>query len=155
VSDDTDPRFESVLEMIADGVAVRQAIRSQGMSPKYFYAWVDRCDENGKRYARARESCLAAWADDIVGIADTAKGQEQVAEAKLMIDSRKWMLARLMPQKYGERVSVDSTHRIEMTPEQMDARISELQRALALSDAAGTARIARGEGADQESEQDH
>ena len=140
--------------MIADGVSLRSASAAADVKAATFLLWCSRDGALAERYARARESCIAAWADDIVGIADTAKGIDQVSEAKLMIDSRKWMLARLMPQKYGERVAVDNTHRIEMTPEQIDARISELQRALALSDAAGVARSARREGTDQESEQD-
>ena len=67
--------------------------------------------------ATAREESI--W-DEILEIADDAsqdyklvvKGgerrwvfdQEHLQRAKLRIDSRKWMLAKLSPKKYGDRV---------------------------------------------------
>jgi hypothetical protein len=150
-----DSRFATVLAAIEEGASLRAACRAVGMSTSTWYDATDSDEALALRYARARERCLAAWADDIIYIADSCEpSADAIAHAKVAIDSRKWTLAKLMPNKYGDRVAVDNTHRIEMTPEQMDARIAELQRALALSDAAGTARIARREGADQEPGQD-
>jgi hypothetical protein len=76
------------------------------------------------RYARARELQYDAWADQIVKHADrpligvrrktTADGVEEtegdnVERAKLMVDSRKWLLSKLAPKKYGEHSTQEIT----------------------------------------------
>jgi len=73
-----------------------------------------------ERYARARELQLQVLADQLVPLADKDRicekrtikpdGSEervildQVERTKLQIDTRKWLLAKLNPKKYGDRV---------------------------------------------------
>lgn len=77
-------------------------------------------EEFCQRYARARELQLQVLADQIIPLADKdricqkrtikADGSEeivildQVERTKLQIDSRKWLLAKLNPKKYGDKI---------------------------------------------------
>lgn len=76
-------------------------------------------------YARAREGQAEAWADQVVEIADdgsrdtiTKKGRngeeyeapdyEWMNRSKLRVDTRKWLMAKLHPAKYGEALDLTS-----------------------------------------------
>jgi hypothetical protein len=71
-------------------------------------------------YARAKEAQLQILADEIQEIADepqvgeivTIKGEERevkmadmIEHRKLRIESRKWLLAKLAPKKYGDKLA--------------------------------------------------
>ena len=72
-----------------------------------------------EQYARARALQLEVIADQIVAIADTPQpgikvktlpnGKTEVTEGdmiehrRLQVDSRKWLLSKLRPEKYGDR----------------------------------------------------
>ena len=59
---------------------------------------------------------LEAWADEIVEISDesnrdtvlTESGEhpdnEWISRSKLRVDTRKWLLSKLMPKKYGDKI---------------------------------------------------
>lgn len=83
------------------------------------------------RYARARMLQMEAWADDIIQVAEdgsrdvqyvkrvkddaTGKMIELVMEAKeftnrsrLIIDAKKWIMSKLHPEKWGERIGIEA-----------------------------------------------
>jgi len=62
------------------------------------------------RYAHARELRSDVWADQIVDLArEVPADAAHVAKARLEIDSIKWVACKLLPRKYGERVSAELT----------------------------------------------
>ena len=59
-----------------------------------------------EQYAHARAWQADHYMDEMIEIADGVRGgcsRTSVRAAKLAIDARKWMLARLMPKKYDGR----------------------------------------------------
>ena len=68
------------------------------------------------RYACARDRQLEFWADELVDIADDASNDwmerngevqfnnENVQRSRLRVDTRKWLLCKLKPDKYGARI---------------------------------------------------
>jgi hypothetical protein len=71
------------------------------------------------RYARAQEQRVDRWADDVIEIADdarndfieacAAKGEvflkadmEAIMRSRLRIDTRKWLMSKLFPRRYGD-----------------------------------------------------
>ena len=61
-------------------------------------------------YAHAREAQADCWADEIVAMADDAPADHEVlAKVRLQIDARKWVASKLLPCKYGYRVSAELT----------------------------------------------
>ena len=103
-----------ICERIADGESLRAVCRDAHMpSHSTVLSWVVEDREGfSDRYACAREIQAEALADEILEIADGAGGAEQqpthedVAHARLRVDARKWLLAKLLPKKYGDRLDL-------------------------------------------------
>jgi hypothetical protein len=88
-------------------------------------------DGFGSRYRLARELQLDHWADLIVDIAD--EPDRDPRDRQVRIDVRKWVMSKLAPRKYGDRLLVageaESPIRIlheqvsleRLTAEQLDA----------------------------------
>lgn len=114
---------QTLLERIADGESVRSICRSDGMPAiSAVMRWLAEDESFREQYARAKEMGAEAMAEDILDIADNAKndwmerlGDDQpagyilngdhVRRSALRIDARKWLLAKTMPKKYGDKVT--------------------------------------------------
>jgi|SRR6516162_5774745 len=68
--------------------------------------------------ARARRQRLEMYAEELVAIADhAARGTshpEAINQARLRTDTRKWVLSKLLPETYGNRVKL--TGDLEVPP---------------------------------------
>lgn len=59
------------------------------------------------QYGAARDLMLEHWAEETVDLADDCKAEPaEVAKARLRVDSRKWILAKLKPGTYGDKVAL-------------------------------------------------
>ena len=61
-------------------------------------------------YARAKDDALWNMADEIQDIADStlrAVSSEEIQSAKLRVDTRKWLLVKLKPREFGNRIEVE------------------------------------------------
>jgi hypothetical protein len=82
-------------------------------------------------YARAREMMLDLHGvDNIIDLADNVGlTAEQINKARLQIDSRKWVMSKLLPKKYGERlehagkIDVVETLIIQRTPKTIEHNV--------------------------------
>jgi len=95
---------------MAQGLSMRKACLEANISPGTLLLWVD--EENlSEQYAEAREALLEFWADEIMDISDTPVGtlanggsdSGAVQDKRLRVDTRKWLLSKLGPKKYGDR----------------------------------------------------
>ena len=75
-----------------------------------------------EQYARAREAQAEIRADEIVDIADDASGDftadkdgkvvansEHIQRSRLRVDARKWIAAKLLPKRYGDKLDLGGT----------------------------------------------
>ena len=110
-----------VLESIRETGNLRKSCEKHGVKPSTFLLWVNGDSSLAEQYAQAREIGLEAMAHDILDIADEGrndtyvddKGNVQVdtdviARSRLRVDSRKWLLSKLLPKKYGEKLDLTS-----------------------------------------------
>jgi hypothetical protein len=88
------------------------------------------------QYAVARELLYQGWADEILEISDDgttdyitkvgrngheyeAVDQEHIQRSRLRVDSRKWMLSKLLPKQFGDKVEHEHggevAHRVDIT----------------------------------------
>lgn len=115
-----DEEFEYICQAIENGQAARNAIKSF-MSTDTFYRMLKVDEEKSKRYARACDQRADKIFEDILDIADNRGGDtfinqdgvEQIDHAviqrdRLRVDARKWMLSKLQPKKYGDKIDVTS-----------------------------------------------
>lgn len=117
------PVIDEILSAIATSPKSLETICKEIESAPHartFWKWMEQEEELGQRYARAKAAQLEVLADQLVDLADTdricekitvkADGSrevvilDQVERTKVQIDTRKWLLAKLNPKKYGERV---------------------------------------------------
>lgn len=76
--------------------------------------WLEDDAEMAAEYTRARADLMEFIADEMMGIADdpvsvTANGTTDagaVHKQRLQVDTRKWLLSKLAPKRYGDRIAV-------------------------------------------------
>jgi hypothetical protein len=78
--------------------------------------WVTSNPKFHRMYSQAKEIGYYCWADEIVDIADTKHEVDSdgelvkfdpidVAMTKFRIDTRKWMLSKMLPKIYGDKLT--------------------------------------------------
>lgn len=125
---------DAVLEGIAEGGSLREVCGKPGLpSVTTFMRWLadERNETLRERYARARELQAEYMAEDILTIADeectTVRADKHgtqddgdgktevvfdstaVQRNRLRVDARKWLLSKLAPKKYGDKVTQEHT----------------------------------------------
>jgi len=115
---------QMVLDSMVGGASMRQSCIKAGIGASTWIDWVTADRELGERYARAREGLLDAMVDQILTLADApvplldngATDPGLVRQRQLQIDARRWILSKLAPNKYGDRLDVSvSDSRISIT----------------------------------------
>lgn len=110
---------ETICTRLSLGESLRQVCADDGMPDKAtVFRWLHRHAEFRDQYARAREALSEHWAEEIIEIADDSRGDtfvdddgnertnhEVVARSRLRVDSRKWLMSKLAPKKYGDKVT--------------------------------------------------
>jgi hypothetical protein len=95
---------EEIVGRMAEGETLRQICRDPRMpSAATVHSWVlDDSEGFAQRYARARALLLEHWAEDMVEIADSTSLDPQ--DRRIKVDTRKWLLSKLKPEKYGNKL---------------------------------------------------
>ena len=114
---------QSILDDILDDIVEKQysvslAIKGR-ISFTTFYKMLKETN-NLEKYARATEIRAEKMADEILDIADssendtikTEKGEfqntEWIQRSRLRVDSRKWLMSKMLPKKYGDKIDITS-----------------------------------------------
>jgi len=104
------------------------------------FRWRQKNPEFDQAYLQAREMLYERWADDIIDIADDssadvvektgrngavymAADHDHINRSRLMVESRKWLLSKLLPDTYGDQLAVD--HKGKITH---DVNLSDRER---------------------------
>lgn len=118
----TPEMIDEILQLVASGKSVRQICKLDHMPARSAWIeWLTLDPDLAVRYASARAQGLDAIAEEIIEIADDGTGDawidsdgvertnaDVIARSRLRVESRKWLLAKLAPKQYGDRV--DLTH---------------------------------------------
>lgn len=114
---------DAICLRMAEGESLRQICTDENMPDKTtVLRWLGRYDEFRTQYAHAREAQADYWAEEIIEISDesakdtiaTEDGTERmnsefVARSRLRVDTRKWLMARMAPKKYGDKITQEQT----------------------------------------------
>ena len=103
-----------VLEGMRNGKSTFKSCEAAGVHHSTFIHWVGEDDELAHNYARAREDLLERMAQEVLDLSDkevpeTGDGKKDwqaIQKHKLQVDTRKWLLSKLAPRKYGEKLEV-------------------------------------------------
>ena len=98
---------------------MKDAARHFGIPPETVCRWVVKHEDFRQAYAVARAQRIEVWAEEIIEIADDATrdytidkdgnrifNHESVHRARLRIEGRKWVMARLDPRLWGNRPEI-------------------------------------------------
>jgi transposase-like protein len=118
---------ERICAEVATGESIADITKQPDFpSEKTVYRWLSKYAEFREAYAAARSLGIEKHANDIIAIADAAElTNENINKARLRIDARKWILAKLLPKKYGDSLALagDSTRPLTVTISSEDAGI--------------------------------
>lgn len=95
---------QEICERLVNGESLRAISRDPAMPDKVtLLRWLNKHEEFRTQYVHARDLQAEGDFDEIEELAATAT-PETVQVVKLQVDTRKWVLARKAPKKYGDRV---------------------------------------------------
>lgn len=117
--------------LLASGFSLRAACKQHGFpSTEFVRRWLLEDEIFCAQYVRAREEQAEYYADEIVHIADS---EDDPNKAKVRVDARKWVAAKLLPKKYGDRtqeISVNNTVNLAVMTEERRAELIERRKLL-------------------------
>jgi len=120
-----------ILDQLAEGKTLRAICREPNMpSARRVNRWATD-DINGfaARYDRARRLQGDAIFDEVVDITNEKfVDNVEVNAAKLKVDARKWFLAKLHPERFGDKVEITSRTE-KLSDEQVDEQLLNLLEA--------------------------
>lgn len=105
---------KKVFEEMRGGLSALKACDKVGVNQSTLTAWLNEDDELAKEYARAREELIERIAQEVLDLSDadvgiTPDGKKDwaaIQKHKLQVDSRKWLLSKLAPKKYGDKLEL-------------------------------------------------
>lgn len=142
--------FTSICDRISQGESLRSVCRDPEMPHKStVLRWLREKPELRDQYCAARDDLMEYWASDILEIADDGTmdtmpglnkyGDEvmvanhaNVQRDKLRIHARQWLLGKLKPKVYGDRVELEHSGEVLHTVDITTLSAREKMRRLAL-----------------------
>jgi len=129
--------FSEIIERISEGESVRYILsknRENLPSNRLFLQWISEDAELGKQYAYATELRAEKMADEILSICDATEddivindegipitNHNVINRDRLRVDTRKWLLSKLHPKKYGDSSKIEHSGEINLQTETHEA----------------------------------
>ena len=116
--------FDYIIAEIEKGRSLNSILAPKDRpSRTAFYEWIDANPELANKYARACSLRADKIFDEILEISDKCENDliktedgsrvanhAAIQRARLMVDSRKWMLGKMNPKKYGKTLHTENSH---------------------------------------------
>ena len=118
--------FSDIFQSIENGNSLRKSLVEVGISSSTFFIWIEEDEIKSKQYARATELRAEALLDEMFDIVDDSKNDvmemdlgdgiintrtnnEVIQRSRLRYDARKWLISKLNPKKYGDKVDIEQS----------------------------------------------
>ncbi len=94
-----------ICSRIMAGESLKSICRADGLpEERTVYNWLNKHESFVQQYVRAREVQADVMVDEIIPIADEELDPQR---AKVRIDARKWVAAKVRPKKYGDKLTAE------------------------------------------------
>lgn len=114
---------DAICERLASGESLVRICGGDDMpGTTTVFRWLQTIPAFRDRYAMAREAQAERMADEILDIADDGRNDvwkddagnvkvdtDVIARSRLRVDSRKWLMSKMLPKKYGDKVTQEVT----------------------------------------------
>lgn len=124
---------DRVCQRIAEGYSMRTVCKPDDMpAMSTLFKWIREKPEFSQQYTKATEERTEAMAEDMLDIADdgsndlmtiqkgkeeyTVENKEVTNRSRLRVDTRKWLMSKMKPKKYGDKLDVTSDGKVLPTP---------------------------------------
>lgn len=115
-----------ICEELSRGISLRTVCLAEEIpDARTVFRWLRTNELFCQQYARAKEESADAMAEEILDIADdgtndwieielpggrtkTILDQESFQRSRLRVDTRKWIMSKMKPKKYSEKIDVTS-----------------------------------------------
>jgi hypothetical protein len=113
-SQDREDLAKKVLKGMHGGLSCFKACQAAGVPHSTFIGWVNVDQELADKYTRAREDLIERMAQEVLELSDVDVGLQPdgkkdwaaVQKHKLQVDTRKWLLSKLAPKKFGDKLEL-------------------------------------------------
>lgn len=130
----------TICERLALGESMRTVSSAKDMpAMSTIFRWLQEDRENFReQYARAKQESADAMAEDLLDISDDGVNDwmekkygknadstwvvngEAVQRSKLRVDTRKWLMSKMKPKKYGDKLNLEGTVDGKLTIQTVD-----------------------------------
>lgn len=134
-----------ICEQVSQGKSLRQVAKQDGMPARStIFAWLYQNRDFSDQYRRAKEFSADAMAEDILDIADendddwmevgsgnnvkTVVNREAVERSKLRVHARTFLMGKMQPKRYGDKLDVTTKGEKLPTPILGGASIAPLAK---------------------------
>jgi transposase len=115
-----------ILAHLAQGKSLHRTSKAVDISLETIFEWLHKYPDFAERYARAKQESADMMAEEVMDIADDGRNDymeddymkgrspgwsvngENIQRSKLRVDTRKWLMAKMKPKKYGDQIDVTS-----------------------------------------------
>lgn len=118
----TQEKADEICHLLMMGLTLTKVCKKEGM-PSYttVVKWLQKNEKFKEDYQFARNVGYEKMSDDLLDIADNKEGDikedgkvdwENINRARLMVDTRKWLLSHALPKKYGSKTTQEITQTV-------------------------------------------
>lgn len=124
---------DKICDQLAEGISLRTVCLADDMPDKAtVFRWLRTNKEFCDQYTRAKEESADAMAEDVLDIADDGRNdwmtitkgnnsfdvpdREVLQRSKLRVDTRIWLMSKMKPKKYGEKLDLSNNGKDLPTP---------------------------------------
>lgn len=118
--------MQHLVQEMARGRPLRQVCREDEGMPDHstILLWVGEDEEIAEAYRRGQTALAEYWVGEILEIADDGRRDRKIIQkngkhievvdhdhirrSELMVNTRKWLLAKVLPHRFGDRFDVTS-----------------------------------------------
>lgn len=114
---------EALCLRISNGESLRKICADEDMPhTATILRWLDQDETFRGQYMRARQMQAILWSEEVLEISDEIANDsyededgnirtnhEVVARSRLRVDTRKWMLSKMLPKVYGDKLMTEVT----------------------------------------------
>ena len=114
---------DKICDRLSDGESLRSVCRDEAMPNKStVFKWLREYPKLTDQYTRAKQESADAMAEDILDISDNGANDwmekhdpdhpgydfngEHLQRSRLRVDTRKWLMAKMKPKKYGDKLEI-------------------------------------------------
>ena len=108
---------DNICAQLAEGISLRTVCKSEAIpSAATVFNWLRTRPEFLEQYARAKEESADAMSEEILDLADASLKLSQnvdpkasgavVQASRLQVDTRKWIMSKMKPKKYGDKIDM-------------------------------------------------